>query len=163
MGSPADGYQGVRAAADCAVAQARPPRLVRVVELAGTLGVKATATEASCRPGFETNETIRDLFAPSPQILARMLAAERARKRLYQQRHAETEPGAVEAASEFIASHELQAVVLGADPHRVVINGRVLVCGETIDGYQLLAVGPFHARLKRDDVRVTLHLTGAVR
>jgi len=117
--------------------------------------------ESALAPGLAgaRGETIRDLFAPSPAILARMLAAEQARQRAMEQpRPRQPARDAKRAAADFAASHELQAVFLGVPPHRVVINGQLVVCGQTIDGYRLVEVRPFEARLQRGPLSVTLRL-----
>jgi hypothetical protein len=64
----------------------------------------------------------------------------------------------MDAAARFVRAHELTAVVIDGPRSYVLVDNHLLVCGQTIDGFELVSVAGRSAVFEREGKRVALEL-----
>jgi hypothetical protein len=105
--------------------------------------------EKLAEPGTE-----RDVFAPSPEWLARS-KAEAAEAAAAAEREKGPQPGSPRAFEE---AHKLQATTVMGQGGLAVVDGQCLSVGETLDGFRLARVEAGQVEFRRGADRVTLTL-----
>ncbi len=61
-------------------------------------------------------------------------------------------------AQKFAENHQLQAVVLVSEGGSVIVNGKPVTVGQTLDGFRLLSVGNHSAAFVCNKAKVTLRM-----
>jgi len=93
-------------------------------------------------------QSVRDAFAPQKcWMAARLVVAAPSQGQM--------------TASQFEREHKLSAVVLSAHNEMVMINDQIVRPGQMIDGFKLVAIGPYRATLLGAGARVELHMDDA--
>lgn len=102
----------------------------------------------------------RDIFLPDPDFFP-SLPEKQVRQRELPLAAAPAE-AALQARREFIraqaAELALQSTVVGAVP-TAIINGRVLLVGGWIDGFQVVEITPHKCMVRKNDIKITLEMS----
>jgi len=122
------------------------------------------ADEAGGKPDKQVQQldrTIRrDIFLPDPDCFP-PLPEKQVRQTELPLAVAPAE-AALQARREFVRAQAaelvLQSTVVGAVP-TAIINGRVLLVGEWIDGFQVVEITPRRCTVRKNDIKITLEMS----